>query len=269
MSTAEIPTLTVPPQKVEDSTEFQLRMVVYGEPGVGKTSLALSFPRPIIINTDEGLEGDALEMLRDRDGYEHSPLNHKDLEALYLWIKEHSEHFDTIIIDSLDELVRMLLDEIVDEGKGMRAAKTMGQSVTDFVPEQAEYQANQRQVHTFLSKLRQLGKHIVITSAIREPKAISQGGAPGAKRNVDVSPKLQKIVERWASIMGELVVIPLKDGDPPNRVLTVNPASERSVNKTRYSALLPYVIEPTYAKITDAIDAARVARSQPAAADAD
>jgi hypothetical protein len=69
--------------------------------------------------------------------------------------------------------------------------------------------------------------------------------------------------------MGELVVVSLEDGAPPNRVLTVNPATERSVNKTRYSALLPYVVEPTYDKITEAIMARRVANSRPAAADAD
>lgn len=262
MSTqAEIPVLSAPPRPVEEDTT-PLRLVVFGEPGVGKTSLALSFPRPLIINTDEGLEGDALKQLRDRQGYEHSPQGHKDLEALYYWIRDNAEHFDTIVIDSLDELVRLLLDEIVAEGKGMRAAKTMGQSVTDWVPEQAEYQANQRQLHTFLSQLRGLRKMIVVTSAIREPKPVSAGGVSGSKRTVDVSPGLQRIVNRWASVMGELVVISLEDGQPPSRVLSVDPASTRSTNKTRYSALLPYVVIPDgggYAEIAQRIDAGRSA----------
>jgi hypothetical protein len=276
MSTqSEVPVLSAPPQEVTDE-RTPLRLVVFGEPGVGKTSLALSFPRPIIINTDEGLEGDALEQLRGRKGYEHSPTGHKDLEALYLWIKEKAEHFDTIVIDSLDEIVRLLLDEIVAEGKGMRAAKTMGQSITDLVPEQAEYQASQRQLHTFLSKLRGLGKMIVLTSAIREPKPVSAGGAVGAKRTVDVSPGLQKIVNRWASVMGELVTIgvnadgELDDAADPKRVLSVDPASRRSTNKTRYKALLPFVVIPEgggYDQIVSRIEAGRAAASQPADAD--
>ncbi len=273
---AEVPVLSAPPQEIADETT-PIRLVVFGEPGVGKTSLALSFPRPIIINTDEGLEGDALEQLRGRKGYEHSPEGHEDLEALYLWIKDHSEHFDTIIIDSLDELVRLLLDEIVSQGKGMRAAKTMGQSVTDFVPEQAEYQASQRQLHTFLAKLRGLGKMIVLTSAIREPKPVSQGGVSGAKRSVDVSPALQKIVNRWASVMGELVTVgvndagELDDAGTEARVLSVNPASARSTNKTRYKALLPYVIIPEgggYDQIVTRIEAGRAVNGNPAVADA-
>lgn len=276
MSTPTIPVLSAPPQEVTEETT-PLRLVVFGEPGVGKTSLALSFPRPIIINTDEGLEGDALDQLRGRKGYEHSPTGHEDLEALYNWIKDHAEHFDTIIIDSLDEIVRLLLDEIVSEGKGMRAAKTMGQSVTDVVPEQAEHLASQRQLHTFLAKLRGLGKMIVLTSAIREPKPVSQGGTSGAKRTVDVSPGLQKIVNRWASVMGELVTVTvneageLDDGGVPARALSVNPASARSTNKTRYKALLPYVIIPEnggYDQIASRIEAGRAASSKSAAADA-
>lgn len=261
---ATAPVLSTAPSLV--TTEGSpLRLVVFSDPGVGKTTLALTFPRPFIINTDEGLEGDALRMLKDRKGYQHSPEGHKDLEGLYFFIRDHSEHFDTIVIDSLDGIVELLLDEIVDEGKGMRAAKTMGQSVTDFVPEQAEYLANQRQMRTFLTDLRRLGKMIVLTSAIRDPKET------GDKKTVDVSPGLQKIVNRWASVMGELTVVSL-DADNPkdkSRVLVTDPGSARSVNKTRYAALLPYVIEPTYDKIASVIKADREAYEASASAQAD
>ncbi len=101
-----------------------------------------------------------------------------------------------------------------------------------------------------------------MTSAIREPKAVSQGGVAGAKRTVDVSPGLQRIVNRWSSVMGELVTVSLDPEHPEivSRVLTTNPASERSTNKTRYAALLPYVVIPKdggYDEIASRIDAGR------------
>lgn len=252
MAEKQIPTLAAPPAQVDPDAQSPLRLVVYGDPGVGKTSLALSFPRPLIINTDEGLEGDALYMLQQQKGYEHSPAGHKDLEALYYFIRDNSEHFDTIVIDSLDELVRLLLDEIVDDGKGKDSKH---KSVTDYVPEQAEYLANQRQMHTFLSQIRALRKNIVVTSAVRSADL-------DGKRTVDVAPGMQRIVKRWASVMGELVIASPAEGAPPARILTTDPGSARSQNKTRYAALLPYVVEPTYTEITGRIQAAREAHGQ-------
>lgn len=242
------PVLSQQPSPISSADRTPLRVVAFGDPGVGKTSFALTFPRPLVINTDIGLEGDALKMLKASGGYEHSPIGAKDLTALYYWIKEHSAEFDTIVIDSLDELVRILLDEIVDEGKGKRAAdKGVGVSVLDLVPEQAEYLANQRQMHRFLHELRMLGKHIVVTSGVRDK----------GKRSIDISPGLATIVFRWASIMGELVVVSLEEGKPQSRVLVTDPGSTRSLNKTRYRALLPYVVEPNFTDMWSAIEADR------------
>lgn len=239
-----------------EQTEPKLRLVVYGDPGVGKTSLALSFPRPLIINTDLGLEGDALDLLRAKGGLEITPDKYADLEALYFWIRDRAEHFDTIITDSLDTVVSVLLGNIVDEGRGKGSKGTGTQSVLDFVPEQAEYLANQGQVERVLHSLRLLRKHVVLTSAVRQPDS--------GKRTVDVSPGIQRIVNRWASVMGELVVSVEPDSDDaePKRLLNINPASERSVNKTRFKSLLPYVVVPEgggYNEIMARINASRVA----------
>lgn len=236
METPVEPALQAQIEDIEPDEDPHLRLVVFGDPGVGKTTLALSFPRPLVINTDDGLEGDALKALKGAGGHKITPTGYKDLEALYFQIKADSAKYDTIVIDSLDELVRLLLDEVVDEGKGKRSDK-VGQSILDFVPEQAEYLANQRQMHRFLIALRRLNKHIVVTSGVRQKD--------GQKRTIDVAPGQQTIIYRWSSIMGELVAgVELEEGKPGQHVLVVDPGSKRSVTKTRYRALLPYVVLP-------------------------
>ncbi len=246
--TARAPQLKTAPVAVTRGGIEPLRFVVYGGPKIGKTTFGLSWPRPLIINTDYGLEGDALEALDEVGGVEHRPDGYRDLEGLYFWIRENKDHFDTIVLDSGDELIRILLDEIVDEGKGGREGSSsgaLGQTFFDLVPEQAEYLANQRQLHRFLAKMRLLEKHMVITFGQRQSKTEPQ------KMTYNVSPGLQPIVHHWASVIGRLVV----DVDPKHkeegnhRILLTDAGNRHCVAGSRYRKLTPYVVEPTFDKV--------------------
>lgn len=250
------PVLQCAPTNISAVSIEPLRLLVYAAPKVGKTTLGLTFPRPLIINTDYGLEGDALKSLSASGGMEHRPEGYRDLEALYFWIRDHSEDFDTIFIDSGDELIRILLDEIVDEGKGGREGSqsgALGQTFFDVVPEQAEYLANQRQVHRFLSSMRRLNKHMVISFGQRQSKA------EPTKQTFNVSPGLQQPLTHWASVIGRLLVAP----DPAHpeqgnhRLLLTDAGSTSSVAGSRYAAITPYVVEPTFDNIWSAIAASR------------
>lgn len=246
------PTLSSPPRKVA-STKQPLRAVIYGSPGVGKTTLALTFPRPVIVNTNLGLEGDAVDG-RD-DLVEILPRGHRDVSAAYFWIKQHADDFDTIVFDDGPTLVRTLLNEVVDEGD------PLADYDIDKVPAQREYLASQKQMERILDDFRRLGKHIVLLGGVRQPM---KDGAPVGKRALDVSPGILSVVHDWASLIGELAVLKLNaEGEPspqgkPTRVLFLDPSSDRRECKARWETLQPHVINPTFDTLWTKITAKEV-----------
>lgn len=222
----------------------QLRIAIYGEPGVGKTYLALTFPRPFVIDTDGGLITGAIQGV---EAFTQEPTGWRDLEALYFWCKERRDRFDTIVFDSVTTLQRLLLDEIVD---ATGEVKTPDKPVMQFVPEQGMYLANQRQVARILTEFRRLGKHMVVTAGVRQ--RLTAEGVPIGKRSPEVAPGLLTIINHWSSVVGELVVQTRdKTGAElaePVRALLTAPTSDRT-SKTRFRNLLPYVLNPSYQEI--------------------
>jgi hypothetical protein len=80
-------------------------IVVYGTPGIGKTTFATSAPEPLVID----LEGGAKYF----DVPKAHPDNHKQLiELLDALIKEDHQ-FKTIVLDSLDWAEKFAIDELL------------------------------------------------------------------------------------------------------------------------------------------------------------
>jgi hypothetical protein len=242
------------------STDPTLRLGVYGEGGVGKTSLALTFPKPLVIDTDSGLEGDAVVNV---DGDEWSPDRWQDLNALYAFIKAKADtaQYKTIVIDSIDTLCRFLRHEaenISTTGRPANASETQMITATE-----QDYGRVETAVDIFLTKLKVLsrskGIHIVITSAVREPNP-EKGRL---KRTFDVQPAVERNLLYWCNIYGEMEAVEVAkkvDGQvvrdakgeavlEEGRILWTKVSDRSRKNKTRFSALRPGVSDPTFAKI--------------------
>jgi hypothetical protein len=230
------PRLRYEPQPIALERE-RLRMLVYGNPGVGKTTFGLTFPRPLVIDTDGGLISGAIQGM---GGVSYEPNGWQEFQALYFWAKGKADLFDTIIIDSITTVQRLLLDELTEATFDKKGAD---KPVMEFVPEQGMYLANQRQVGRILNDFRLFGKHMVVTAGVRERMG---------KRSADVAPGLFTILSHWSSVVGELVVQTRdKSGaelDVPARALLTSPSSDREA-KSRFSSLLPYVVSPTFDEI--------------------
>lgn len=228
-----------------------IRLAVYGDGGVGKTSLLLSFPKCLVIDTDGGLEGGAVEGIT---GEQWDPDRWKDLNDLYFWLKSEvkARGYQTIGVDSIDTLCRFLLHESVDLPTQSRVQSASSEEL--MTPELRDYGKVAYATNLFLTKLKNLSKstgvNVVLTSAVRLPN-IEKGRV---KRTFDLQEAVEASVCYWANIYGELTVEDVKGQDAEKRVLWTRVGDPKRKNKTRFAALRPGVIDPTYTKIKGLID---------------
>lgn len=86
-------------------------MTIYGEPGTGKTTLAATFPKPIVIRAEDGLQAipeharpDAFPLLTSVDQLR---------EQLTALLREDHD-YKTVIIDSVTMLERLFVKHVVE-----------------------------------------------------------------------------------------------------------------------------------------------------------
>jgi hypothetical protein len=86
------------------------RIVIHGDPGVGKTTFAACAPKPVIIQTEDGLgnlDATAFPLARSFEEVMES------LVALY----SEQHDFRTLVVDSLDWLEPLIWDKVCREQK--------------------------------------------------------------------------------------------------------------------------------------------------------
>lgn len=96
-----------------------VKILVYGDAGMGKTVLCSTAPSPIIISAEAGLLS-----LADHDipAIEVNTVN--DVMDAYQWVTESEEanQFETVSLDSLSEIAEVLLAKYLEEEKDPRKA---------------------------------------------------------------------------------------------------------------------------------------------------
>ncbi len=127
--------------KISKPADRPVIVTILGDAGMGKTSLAASFPNPIFIRAEDGLQAipletrpDALPLLSGADDL------WEQLQALIT--EEHN--YKTLVIDSVTALERMFIQYVIDSdpkkpksinqamggyGAGLSAVATMHQRV--------------------------------------------------------------------------------------------------------------------------------------------
>lgn len=93
------------------SVEKRLKVLFYGQAGVGKTTAAINFPKPYIIDTERGSENNQYTKLLDKNGgmvFHCTDFDDVIKEVKSLISEKHE--FKTIIIDPFTTIYNNLLD---------------------------------------------------------------------------------------------------------------------------------------------------------------
>jgi len=99
--------------------------VFYGRSGTGKTTVAASFPKPMLYLdvTDRGAKS-----IRDVKGIKKLKISEfEELEDAYWWLKENPDRYKTIVVDTLSQLQRIVVQDI-----GAKKSKGGGRKAGDW-----------------------------------------------------------------------------------------------------------------------------------------
>ena len=93
-----------------------LKVLVYGQAGAGKTSLASTLPKPVVLSAEGGLLS-----LKDNNIPFIEIGSIADLHEAYAWVKE-SNDFESVVLDSISEIAEVVLAHEKKVNKDGRAA---------------------------------------------------------------------------------------------------------------------------------------------------
>jgi RecA/RadA recombinase len=136
--------------KKPETIEKRLKALFYGSAGVGKTTTAIQFPKPYLIDTEKGSENDEyVKLLSEAGGVVFHTTDFEELITEIRALLQEKHEYKTLIIDPLTTVYANLLD---------KAEKVVG---NEFGRHYSE--ANKSMRH-LINLLMRLDMNVIITS---------------------------------------------------------------------------------------------------------
>ena len=199
--------MTLIRKKAELDIPQNIKAMVYGQVGAGKTTLALSAPKPLLLDFDGGIHrvnfghfGDNIVQIRSWS------------EAQQLFSEDLSE-FETIVIDTIGKMIEFITE--VAENKRIGGWKKW-----DYINDEFK---------SFVRKIHGIGKHVIFI-AHRDTRS-------DGDETVFV-PALRE--KNYTAIVTELDLLGYLDVKGTKRTITFNPTSK---NDGKNTCNLPELID--------------------------
>lgn len=226
-----------------------VRLLLYGATGVGKTKLACEIgDKPLLIATEPGDETlrDWPELKARTAVMDYGGINH--LNALYKALASGKYDYDTVIIDTIDELVEIMLDDLVSgydltkstrpvamprPGSGLKKIELTG---TD------DYRLLRDGIRPGIRNLCKLPVNVVFTSHVREPSWADEDrkrrdSTPLPPLRPDLPEKTYRLISRYVGLIGHMT----RKGD--KRQLSFRCDTNRIESKSRIRDLDGQIID--------------------------
>jgi|MudIll2142460700_1097286.scaffolds.fasta_scaffold00005_50 hypothetical protein len=213
------------------SQDARLKMLVYGDSGVGKTVFASGFPKPFVIASEEGLLSVA-----GQDVDYVSITSWAQLEEIYLHLlkTESKKTYQSVVVDSFTTLQQLALAYVLEQNGRQ-------------FPEQRDWGMLLELMRRFMRQMADLPYHIVficlsgtekddLTGIVREKPSIVGRMAAEAPAYVDV-------------VMHLTVEMNRKGGEVSVTRFGIFQPSSRAVAKDRSGRLPTVMKEPTASKV--------------------
>lgn len=141
-------------------------IVIHGDSGAGKTTLAATAPKPAFLDSNQGLIS-----IADRPGLEHvhshDVLSMKDLDLAYdnftgTGKRDWSKKYQTLVFDHFDDIQSIILDELTE-----RAVAKDGDREPDQT-EQREFGILYNKLARYLRKFKRVPCHKILICSSKE-----------------------------------------------------------------------------------------------------
>lgn len=208
-----------------------LKVLIYGEPGTGKTTFAGTAPSPLVIDVERGSRS-LLNVDNPVDVMEFVSI--KQVEGAVQLLKDGNSNFDkyeTIVMDSITEMQARLIDQQLRE---------LGGGAPVYKADWGVYGANTQRLRMLVSSFRDIPKNLICTAHAKTEKDDQTGLTRMAPA---LTPALLKTVTGTFDIVAYLRI-----NAKGERVLRVQP-SKTVLAKSRL-ALPEEMLNPTWVKLS-------------------